>query len=641
MTLSELPSFHDPLLVVLSMAVSVVASFTALDVGARIWQARGAVRAGWTVAAALALGGGIWSMHFIGMLAFSLPMEIRYDLGLTATSLLIAVAASGIGFALVDRTSGPARLAVSGLLMGLGIAGMHYTGMAALVLPARLSYEPVPLVLSIVIAVAASTAALAIATRVSRAPWRICAAFVMGAAISGMHYTGMAAACFTAGAGFIPTGAVPFERGTLAAMIAAGTMLILTLALVSASVDRRFSSFRQREAEAARLNAQRFSNLARVASDLILVLDRSGRILTTPVMGHRGRKLDEAARTRHIAELFAPADADRILASLTAVKPDVPARLGVLREADPDGNGKPRIYDASLTDLGDEPSVGGIVLTLHDVTDRERHARELAAARDVAETASRVKSRFIATMGHELRTPLNAILGFSEILCSGSVPDEERREYAETIHRSGRRLQDILTDVMNLSRLQAGDLTVLVEPVDGARLLHDAARRFEPAAREAGLGMRLEIARNVPPIHGDERWLRRIADALLSNAVKFTPAGGTVTLILDAPAAMPDGIVTMRIRDTGPGIAPDVIDRAKHPFVQLDARASREHDGCGLGLALADGLARLHGGELEISSRPGEGTTAILRLPAAPSRAPAAQDRPATGRTMEGEAVGA
>lgn len=625
-----LPSVYDPLLVILSMAVSVVASYTALDVGARIWQARGASRAAWIAAAATAMGGGIWSMHFIAMLAFSLPMEIRYDFGLTIASLLIAILASGIGFALVDRKSGPARLGLSGLLTGLGVAGMHYTGMAALVLPARLTYETVPLLLSVGIAIVAATTALAIATRVSRPIWRAGAAIVMGAAVCGMHYTGMAAACFTASGSFIPTGATPFERGTLAAMIAAGTLVILTLELASATIDRRFSTFRRWEAETARLNAQRFSNLARVASDLILVLDRSGHVLTTPISGRKGRWASDDV-PRHVAEFFAQPDAERISASLAVVRPDAPARLGVLRELDPHGEGKVRIYDASLTDLGDEPSVGGIVLTLHDVTDRERHARELASARDVAETASQVKSRFIATMGHELRTPLNSILGFSEILCGDAVSPEEMREYAGTIHRSGQRLQEILTDVMNLSRLQAGDLPLLAEPVDAGRLLLDTARRFGPAAGDAGLILRTEIPEGTPPLNGDERWLRRIMDALLSNAVKFTPRGGTVTLILDRPKTGPAGFATLRVRDTGPGIASDVIDRAMHPFVQLDARASREHDGCGLGLALAEGLARLHGGRLTLSCPPGEGTTAILRLPLA--MRDGAGTPPATGKT--------
>lgn len=633
MTASVLPSFHDPLLVVLSMVVSAAASFTALDVGARIWQARGLVRAGWTAAAAIALGGGIWSMHFIAMLAFSLPMEIRYGPGLTTASLLIAVAASGLGFALIDRASGPIRLGVSGTMMGLGIAGMHYTGMAALILPARLTYETFPFLLSIGIAIAASTAALAIATRVSRPVWQLCAAVVMGAAICGMHYTGMAAACFTSVGTSLPTGAIPFERGTLAAIIATSTLVILTLELASASVDRRFSSYRRREAEVARLNAQRFSNLARVASDLILVLDRSGRVLTAPVAGSRSPSAGAATPARHIGELFVPTDADRVAASLATVEPDAPARLGVLRASAAQGEArKTRIYDASVTDLEGEPSVGGIVLTLHDVTDREKHACELAAARDLAETASRVKSRFIATMGHELRTPLNAILGFSEVLCGESVSAEERREYAETIHRSGQHLQEILTDVMTLSRLQAGDLNVLAEPVDGAKLLRDAARRFEAAAREAGLSLLVEVPDAALPVHGDERWLRRILDALLSNAIKFTPGGGIVALILDDPQAWNAGCATLRVRDTGPGIAPEVIERAMHPFVQLDARASREHDGCGLGLALAQGLARLHGGELELSSHPGEGTTAILHVPFADAR-------PATGRTPEGKAA--
>src|SRR5712671_5013707 len=190
---------HDPYLVALSILVACFASYTALDLGGHVEAARGLARRVWLVAAAIAMGGGIWSMHFIGMLAFVMPIPMSYDIGLTTLSLLVAIFVTGGGFYVISRQSAsPLRLVLSGLFMGLGIAAMHYTGMAAMRGHAELSYDRLFVALSLVIAVVASTAALWLAFRTSDLGQKLVGAVVMGLAISGMHYTGMRAATFTA-----------------------------------------------------------------------------------------------------------------------------------------------------------------------------------------------------------------------------------------------------------------------------------------------------------------------------------------------------------------------------------------------------------------------------------------------------------
>src|SRR5712672_2605521 len=190
---------HDPYLVALSILVASLASYTALDLGGHVGTARGLARHVWLVAAAITMGGGIWSMHFIGMLAFVMPIPMSYDIGLTTLSLIVAIFVTGGAFYVISRqNTSPLRLVFSGIFMGLGIAAMHYTGMAAMRGHAELSYDRLFVALSVVIAIGASTAALWLAFQTTDLWQRLIAALVMGLAISGMHYTGMRAAIFTA-----------------------------------------------------------------------------------------------------------------------------------------------------------------------------------------------------------------------------------------------------------------------------------------------------------------------------------------------------------------------------------------------------------------------------------------------------------
>ncbi len=183
---------HDPYLVALSILVACFASYTALDLGGHVAAARGLARRVWLVAAAITMGGGIWSMHFVAMLAFIMPMPMSYDIGLTILSLMVAILVTGGGFYVISRQSAsPLRLVLSGIFMGLGIVAMHYTGMAAMRGHVELSYDRLYVALSVIIAIGASTAALWLAFRTTDLGQKLVAAVVMGLAISGMHYTAM------------------------------------------------------------------------------------------------------------------------------------------------------------------------------------------------------------------------------------------------------------------------------------------------------------------------------------------------------------------------------------------------------------------------------------------------------------------
>ncbi len=261
---------HDPYLVALSILVASFASYTALDLSGHVGAARGLARRVWLVAAAITMGGGIWSMHFIGMLAFVMPIPMSYDIGPTALSLLVAIFVTGGAFYVISRRSvSPLRLVLSGIFMGLGIAAMHYTGMAAMRGHAGLSYDPLFVALSLVIAVGASTVALWLAFRTTD-PWqKLAAALVMGLAISGMHYTAMRAAIFAAN-GPVHDARLDasLDQTSLALAIAGITFVILAVASIASLSEQKRAEEALREARADLARVNRVTTMGELTASL-------------------------------------------------------------------------------------------------------------------------------------------------------------------------------------------------------------------------------------------------------------------------------------------------------------------------------------------------------------------------------------
>ena len=290
---AALHSHHDLGLVLLSIAVAIMASFVALDLAGRIRETRGRTQVGWWLAGALAMGGGIWSMHFIAMLAFELGTTVTYDIATTVLSLVIAIVVSGLGLLVVYRHRGswPAILG-GGVLAGTGIAAMHYTGMAAMRMASRLSYDPFLFGLSVVIAIAAATAALWLTLRPQR-PWQqLGSAIVMGAAISGMHFTGMAAARFEA---IAPAG--PATNGLsndyLGVAVGATAALLLALALIATFMDRRFARA-QREARIVEASEARYRRIFETAA--VCIWDEDFSLVVTVLDALRARGVRDFRR---------------------------------------------------------------------------------------------------------------------------------------------------------------------------------------------------------------------------------------------------------------------------------------------------------------------------------------------------------
>ena len=252
---------------------------------------------------------------------------------------------------------------------------------------------------------------------------------------------------------------------------------------------------------------------------------------------------------------------------------------------------------------------------MRDITDREAHQSAMERARYEAELASKSKSEFLAAMSHELRTPLNAVIGFSDLLVScPQLPEQQRLEYLRDIRNSGNHLLELINDVLDLSKIEAGRLDLSEEPVELPSLANACTRLLGERAQSALLDLRCAVADDLPPVVADKTRLKQILLNLLSNAIKFTEPGGTVTLAASLDA---DGRMRLGVADTGVGMAPEELSRAFEPFAQLDnVYSRRKQQGTGLGLALVRTLIELHGGTLEVDTAPGVGTTATCVLPA-------------------------
>jgi two-component system cell cycle sensor histidine kinase PleC len=250
-------------------------------------------------------------------------------------------------------------------------------------------------------------------------------------------------------------------------------------------------------------------------------------------------------------------------------------------------------------------------------------ARKYAAEKVRAEAANQAKSEFLANMSHELRTPLNAINGFSEIMVAemfGPLGDEHYKSYAQDILSSGQHLLALINDVLDMSKIEAGKFNLHFEPLRLEDLAEDACRLIKNRAETVGLSLVVNVP-PLPEVEGDFRALKQVLLNLLSNAVKFTPRGGRITLAAESRLDTMGDRVKVSVTDTGIGISPQDLARLARPFEQIESQQAKTSQGTGLGLALSKSLVEMHGGVLEIASRPGVGTTVSFLLPVRQSTA--------------------
>ena len=251
------------------------------------------------------------------------------------------------------------------------------------------------------------------------------------------------------------------------------------------------------------------------------------------------------------------------------------------------------------------------------ITRAEMSREEALVARDAAEKANRAKSMFLANMSHELRTPLNAVIGFAELMHNemfGPLGDKHYSEYTGMIQDAGRHLLDLINDILDMSKIEAGKFDIHRETISLGSLLEECVEMMHERAETAGVSLSVDVPAGAPALaFADRKAIKQILFNLLSNAIKFTPAGGRVA----ARCAVAEGAVILSVSDTGIGIPADQISQLGNPFVQLRNNAGTSHIGTGLGLALVRSLVELHQGSFQIESLEGVGTTVTVRVSAA------------------------
>ncbi len=269
---------------------------------------------------------------------------------------------------------------------------------------------------------------------------------------------------------------------------------------------------------------------------------------------------------------------------------------------------------------------GGLVTVVNDISDLKRDAAALAEARDAAEAANRAKSEFLANMSHEIRTPLNGVIGISEALASTGL-DQRQREMLQLVQSSSATLKQLLSDILDLARVESGRMEITCEPFDLGQTMREAGRLYADAAETKGLTLQIEIAPDAEGwVSGDCVRLKQVLTNLVSNAVKFTERG-----LVSLSAARRGDFMRFTVEDTGIGFDPAQRDRLFQRFEQADGATTRRFGGSGLGLPICRQLTEMMGGTLDCESEPGGGSAFLLDLPLIPTAAPAhVQPIPAT-----------
>jgi PAS domain S-box-containing protein len=608
-------------LVALSVLIAMFASYAALDLAGRVTAAGGWTRAIWLLGGAGAMGTGIWSMHYIGMLAFILPIPVAYHWPTVLLSLFAAILASVVALYVVSRQKMGASRAVAGsILMGAGIASMHYIGMAAMRLPAICQFNSFLVVLSVAFAVLISLAALWITFHFrgekTGIGWeKLAGAVVMGAAIPVMHYTGMAAASFT------PSG-MPADLSHAVSIstlgtagIAAATFIVLGLVLLTSSVDRRFAAQtlelqeeKLQRSEAYLAEAQRLTHTGswawRVAGgDALHLSEEWYRIYGfdpengPPTFDDRRQRTHPEDRAKWQGAI------DQAIAEKSEYRVEFRILL-------PDGTVK-YIQTVGHPVLNASGDLVQFVGSSTDITERKHSEEALRQAQTDLAHASRVTTmgELTASLAHEVNQPIAAAVTDANTCLrwlTRDQPDlEEAREAASRMAKDATRAAEIIARVRLIFKKGVAQR----ELVDVNELIQEMIILLRNEISRHSISVRTELAEALPQITGDRVQLQQVMMNLIINSIDaMKDVEGTRELIINSQRTENEQLM-VSVGDTGVGLPAQQVDRI------FDAFFSTKAHGTGLGLRISRSIVESHGGRLWSGDNSPRGALFHLTLP--------------------------
>ena len=556
----------------------------------------------------------IWASHSVAVLGYSAGAPVSYDPLLTLASILVALAMAGL--AIAAALAGDGRLwRVTGALIAMtGAGAVHYLGMAALQAPVHIEWSE-----GFVAASVAGSLAIAGATAFFHRRAGLGRFFVgvvgFSLAILALHYVGMAAIIMTPDPTMVErSGLAPASLQALAAAVTLTVIGFAAALIFMAYAARTAARRRIREAVDAMPDGLAFFD----AEDRLVLWNARYSEVNPELAPH----LKVGLTFRDLLQIGV--DESRYPEAIGREDAWIDERIKVRQNLS--CSMEQMVASERWLRVQDRRTAeGGTVTVCNDITDLKRDAQALADARDAAEAANVAKSQFLANMSHEIRTPLNGVIGLAQAMAKTDL-DANQREMLELMQASGRSLQTLLSDILDLARVESGKLELTEDAFNLSLAVREAAQLYAENARDKHLGFHVDVDLDDGLwVRGDVVRLKQVLTNLVSNAIKFTSQGFVGLTVQRGQGA--DGRATLRftVEDTGIGFDAATRDRLFQRFEQADGAITRKFGGSGLGLSICRQLAEMMGGDLDCESEPGGGSAFILTVPLVECEAPTAR----------------